>query len=335
MITLITANPGTGKTLFALADTIERAEKENRPVCVCNFQRFSEAHLFNPDHPLYEKVKDWIELDYDDLTTHLWDLYDDKHPKIPQGAIVLVDECQDLYPTRHKGDVPHHLKFFEKHRHTGSDFVLITQKLRQVDIHLRSLVGEHLDLKRPFGMQKIVVKRLDRIQEGKDETSPEIVTSRRSYPKKIYGLYKSAVQHTHKRKIPAIAYAIPLLIAMIAGLIWYVFTILDYGHTEKSAQEKPALQNTVSPVPVSQPQNLDEIINGFTPSQVSDRYRIAFFDDGPTVLIADDSAVYPLSKKDHCRYHSVYRFICFFEKKFIIMKGSQNAESTSSSGIPL
>lgn len=246
MIFLKTGLPGEGKTLNTLDDVIKRQQKEfeetgNRTqVYYCNFQYFTQkdyelgkcsydsiGKAFNTDHPLYIQVADWIEVTKDDVTNDLWLLYQDKHPAIKQQSIVVVDECQDVYPMRAKGQVPEFLKFFEKHRHTGVDFYLVTQKIRQVDVHLRELVNQHDDYKRVMGRDIVRIKSLPRVIDGKDEESPELQTSQKPYPKKLFGLYKSAVKHTHKRKLPKkVVFGIPLVLGFVFLMIYILYSIL-------------------------------------------------------------------------------------------------------------
>lgn len=234
MIRLVTGNPGNAKTLFTLYDLIKQIEEHkkdglNRKVYYYNIE-------FNPEHELYEQVKDWIKVEAHDLTINLPSLYDNQHPTIEQGSIILADECQDLYPTRSKGEVPPFLKFFEKHRHTGCDFWLITQKPRQLDIHVRELTGEHYHFQRVLGRDASRVKFLNRLIDDKSENSPEIQTQVRKFPKQLFGLYKSAVLHTHKRKLPwKLTVGLPLIALFLAAMIFVVYHILFSKHKTESA----------------------------------------------------------------------------------------------------
>jgi hypothetical protein len=154
-------------------------------------------------------------------------LYNDEHPHIKQKSIILADECQDLFPTRSKGAVPEFLKFFEKHRHTGTDFFLITQKIRQIDIHLRGLIGDHYDYSRALGQNFVKYRYLPRVIEGDDEKSAEIQKGNKKYPKEIFGLYKSAVIHTHKKKLPLkIVLGAPLMLLFILMMIYFLYSVL-------------------------------------------------------------------------------------------------------------
>ena len=111
MITLITGQPGAGKTLFTLQFVRELAEKEKRTV-----------------H--YSGIKDlrlpWLEL------ANAEDWY-----QVPQGSIVVVDEAQRIFRPRGAGSVvPRHVSELETHRHQGIDLFIITQHPMLVDTNV-------------------------------------------------------------------------------------------------------------------------------------------------------------------------------------------------------
>ncbi|WP_028485727.1 zonular occludens toxin domain-containing protein [Thiomicrorhabdus chilensis] len=334
MLYLFTGNPGEGKTLNALDFVIKKREDDlkeygvHRKVYVVNFQRFSDGKIFDESHSLYDKVSDWIELEAPDITENLWSLYDDNHPKIEWGSIVLIDECQDFYPTRSRGEVPEFLKFFEKHRHTGCDFVAVTQKIRQVDVHFRALVNEHRHFSRIMGQNAVRIKKLNRVMEGKDEDSAEIETSQKRFPKKLFGLYRSAATHTHNKKLPKKLYAIPFLVFLIVLLV--SFAVWSLTGFLSSDDPTPGISSPV--LEKKKPefaQSVDEKISLFHPSLVSHKYRIAYFDLSDRVRITDEKAFYHISKKENCRFHQVFGFVCVFDDQFLILRSSNDEDSDS------
>jgi len=265
MIRLITGNPGNAKTLFALYDLLAQLEENEKEGLKRNVYYFNIE--FDLEHTLNEKVKDWVKVDSEDLTTNLPLLYGDEHPVIKHGSIILVDECQDLYPTRNKGDVPEFLKFFEKHRHTGCDFWLITQKPRQIDIHLRELTGEHYHFQRVLGREASRVKYLNRLIDSKSENSLEIQTQVRKFPKELYGLYKSAVLHTHKRKLPwKLKVGLPLLFLFLAAMVFVVYHTLFEKNKNKT--ETSSTINS-SALPTSIPTHSQEDFKIYLSSVIS------------------------------------------------------------------
>jgi len=226
MIYLSTGLPGAGKTLFTIQKILKYLEDFKKETGIDRKVYYFNVE-FEKTHLLYDKVKDWIKVDSQDLTVNLPLIYDNNHSVIEQKSIIFIDECQDIYPVRNKGAVPSFLKFFEKHRHTGCDFFLVTQKIRQIDIHLRELVGEHSSYERIFSRNAVKIKTLNKIIDEKSFDSAEIETNVKKYPKELFGLYKSAVLHTHKKKLPVkIVYGVPLILLFIFLMIYWGYSIL-------------------------------------------------------------------------------------------------------------
>jgi len=257
MIYLYSGLPGTGKSLFTINDVINASENFKTEEGLSRQVYFYNITFLN-DHDKYSTVENWIQLDQSDLLQNLPLLLDDKHPVIKQGSIILVDECQDIYPTRRSGEAPNWITFFEKHRHTGCDFFLITQNTSQMDAHLRRLVGEHHDLKRVLGRDLVSDSVLGRVQEGKDKDSEEAIKNKRTYPKSLFGLYKSAVIHTHKKPLPAkIKYVLPITFILVIYLSYSAITGLNSiadsdsqdikSNTEqsKSIKQLPKVSSTI------------------------------------------------------------------------------------------
>jgi len=196
MITLITAVPGSGKTLYCIG-LILKAVEEGRPV-------YSNiAGLKIPQcHPAPD---DWRDT--------------------PEGSLVVYDEAQQphLYPsTAHRGEVKdERLRQMEVHRHTGHDLVFVSQSPSFLHHHIRKLAGEHIHLYRAFGA-KIVTKYTwqhtvdspnDRGEQGRADSVPW------KFPKEHFQYYQSATIHTHKFKMPKKLAALLLLIVAVAGLV--------------------------------------------------------------------------------------------------------------------
>ncbi|MBK0415149.1 hypothetical protein JD974_12115 [Chromobacterium haemolyticum] len=216
MIYLITAVPGSGKTLYTLEWLKEKSEQENRQVYVSGIPLTDEG----------KKVLDWKELDDPE-----------KWYELPAGAIVVIDECQRVFPVRRSGNgVPKHVSMFETHRHLGIDVVLITQHPSLMDSHIRKLVGTHKHLIRMFGAQR---STLATWQEGIQE-NPNNKSALKNcldkktfvYPKHVYSWYKSSEMHTHKLVIPKkvkwlIALAVFVIVALFAMfyMVYQIFVV--------------------------------------------------------------------------------------------------------------
>lgn len=219
MITLITAVPGSGKTLWTLEHLKGLAERENRQVYYSGI-------------PLTDKGKevlDWVELEEPT----------DWH-KLPPGAITVIDECQRIFPIRKAGTtVPEHVSQFETHRHKGFDIFLITQHPNLLDSHVRRLVGRHVHLLRIFGAKAAQVLSWDGIRDNPNSASAknECLDKRKFiYPKQVFAWYKSAEMHTHKFQLPKKVWV--LLLFVLFAVLAVAASVYFLARIGGDAQDK-------------------------------------------------------------------------------------------------
>jgi len=201
MIYLHTGQPGAGKTLFTLAMVKERAEREQRPVFYHGIE-ILKPEFFPNWHHLDDPAK-WMDL--------------------PDGAIIVHDECQGLYRPRGNGSqVPEHVSRWETHRHNGWDAYLITQHPMLIDSNIRRLAGEHLHVMRAFGAKMATLHRWQQVKEQCDKSRADSVSVTKAYPSQFFDAYKSATVHTHKARIPPRVYFLVLLPLLLFGLAaWF------------------------------------------------------------------------------------------------------------------
>jgi zona occludens toxin len=223
MITLGTGLPGNGKTLFMLWSIAAKAKKENR-----------EVFYHNINLADVEPVNSWQKFE------------PEKWMDLPHGSIVVMDECQEVFPKKPNGaQLPKHYEELAKHRHKGFDIFLITQHPTLIDNFVRRLVGQHYHSVRKFGLQRSSV-----YEWSACNPAPENITSQKSaitlkwaYPKEVYGWYKSAEVHTVKRSIPMkLILAVLFVLSVLAAGVW---ALNQYQH--RYDKQKPA----ASPVPVN------------------------------------------------------------------------------------
>lgn len=196
MITLITAVPGSGKSLWTIGQILNYL-KEGRKVYANINGLVIDGVLPAPD--------DWRET--------------------PEGSVVIYDECQEVFPSNAKPGVVHddRLTAMERHRHTGHDLIFITQAPSFVHHHIRKLVGVHVHLYRPNGMQGANLYTwnftCDNPNDRREQERADHVIWK--YPKEHFQYYKSATVHTHKFRFPKkIGIAIAVLIVG-AGSVAY------------------------------------------------------------------------------------------------------------------
>lgn len=201
MMTLFTGLPGNGKTLYALWYIAAKARKENREV-------------------YYHNVKD---LNPDVLPG--WQTFDpEKWMELPHGSMVLIDECQEVFPKKPNGaQLPAHYEQLAKHRHLGIDIFLVTQHPTLIDNFARKLVGQHFHSVRKFGLQRATIYEWSACCPAPENHAARNTAISKSwaYPKEVFGWYKSAEVHTVKRAIPAkLVLAVVFVIAVLVGGWW-------------------------------------------------------------------------------------------------------------------
>lgn len=195
MLTVVTGLPGSGKTLWTMAELSKVGDR------VVYFDGIPEVTL--PWQALPDPRK-WFD--------------------VPQGAVVVIDEAQRIFPPRRQGaEVPDWVREFETHRHKGLDVYLITQSAMLLDHHVRRLSGRHIHLKRVFGIERARVREWQRIANPDDyHDGLEAASSWFAYPRELFGVYKSADMHTVKKRVPWLRIAaVPVLAAVVVGLIWF------------------------------------------------------------------------------------------------------------------
>lgn len=199
MIYIHTGQPGAGKTFYTLHHVRERAKKENRAVY------YHGIELLKP-----EAFEGWQKLE----TPEKWH-------ELPDGAIIVHDECQTLYRPRGTGaQVPEHVAKLETHRHKGFDLYFITQHPMLIDSNVRRLAGEHKHIVRSFGAEFAIVHKWQQVKEQCDKSRADSLQEQFRYPAELKGAYQSATIHTHKRKLPARLLLLPLIPLLIGACIW-------------------------------------------------------------------------------------------------------------------
>lgn len=226
MIILITGQPGAGKTalcvdLLANDPEFKRTKYEDPELGEVELEReiyVSGIPELKIEHKPTPPVADWCEMrpSPEDPSIHL------AYFKFPPGALVVLDEAQRIYrPRPASSRVPAEVAAFETHRHTGVDFVLLTQHPGLLDSNIRKLVGRHIHIAvTPFGRYTYEwTKCVD--PESKAERE---IAARNKYkpPVRSFDLYKSSELHTKiKVKMPLYYYLAAAALVLLLGLVWY------------------------------------------------------------------------------------------------------------------
>ena len=221
-INFVTGLPRQGKTLFTFIQVQERAKKENRPVFYCNIPEVT--------------LDGWTEIDHPD-----------KWMECPNDSIIVVDELQDFWgaaPSSAK--VPEPILELSKHGKRGIDFYFITQDPTLVHNTPRKLTETHWYVVRAFGTENALAYKFKKMQTDPAKVVQKAEKYPWRYPKEAFGKrdkagnwitrpwYKSADVHNIKRQIPLKLVAIPFILALAVGAVWFaVSSVISFGDRMK------------------------------------------------------------------------------------------------------
>lgn len=202
MLYLLTGVPGSGKTLKVVSMLAKQKDFMNRPLYVDGIPDLKIPHEEIPEG---ESIQTWPK----------W---------APPGAIIVVDECQRIFRPRPSGSkVPDYVAELETHRHRGLDFLLITQHPRLIDVHLRSLIEHHTHFsKTNLGLRRKLEWTTGGAKDPESRANiKEALISVYRLDKSVYGLYKSAEEHTKIRtKKSKLLMLFSLALCLIGYGIW-------------------------------------------------------------------------------------------------------------------
>ena len=295
MITFVSGTPGAGKTLWTV-DQIRKARAGNRPVFVDGVTGLDMPGLgvFPVD------VRRWMEPGL-----------------IPDGALVVVDEAhrEEAFPQRLAGKkVPDYVEGLRTHRHRGLDFIVISQRPKDVDVAVRALVGRHLHLENLFGVNGAQIFEWNRCNERPaDDRGARAGAIKKTwkYPKEVFTLYRSATMHTVQRRIPWKIAIIPVLLLLVVGLGWAFYRIMHglTNHSDVQPSKQPAAltaERSLSAADLARPMvttggravkvmGPQEYEEQFVPRVASQPWSAPAFDDRKPVSKPD---LYCMSRED-------------------------------------
>ncbi len=229
MIYLTTGANGAGKTLNTLKHVREKQVAEGRSVYY---------------HGFAMKAEKAAEFGWKPFDPRKWQ-------DLPDGAILIVDECQNEFPVRPSSSaVPEYVRGLSEHRRRGFDLFMITQHPQNIDMFVRRLIGSpgwHRHLKRAFGSDMVSVLEWSAVN-GNCEKNGAGNTARVTmvpYPKEVFQWYDSASLHTAKKSIPRQVY-------VLASLIFVIPVLGYFGYQSLMTNTKPKNLASASSSPVGQ-----------------------------------------------------------------------------------
>lgn len=195
---LVTGQPGHGKTAYAI-DLAFKFQKEGRSIYASGIKDFD-----------YDKAG-WGEL----ADPTQWE-------QLPDGSVVLLDECYSVFPNRNAGTkVPPHVDAMARHRHRGFDFILVAQQGLQLDPFLRGLYESHVHVRQnSVWKRKTKLKRWDAYQGAVNGPCADVVDWIR--PNYVFDYYTSTTLVTTKRSMPMWMRWVIVGIVFVLGMLFYL-----------------------------------------------------------------------------------------------------------------
>ncbi|MDC5073450.1 zonular occludens toxin domain-containing protein [Acinetobacter baumannii] len=328
MLTLISATPGSGKTLKAVELIYECLN--NGYVVYSNI-----LGLKVPGVIQISSQEDWRDLDHfrrqniEMLKTPIAVFYDEahEHPAFAEKDLLKnyqidrsdydldidivnlddsltatqkkqrIDEINRKYKTAldiKKEQIREIGTALSMHRHFGFDIFLITQSPKKLAPHILADVGTHLHLRRVFKMKRATIYEFPEAHTTVSKAVRDDAINKTiwKFPKHLYGTYTSTEVDTHKQKIP-LKYIIILVLVFI-GIPSYVARSLWYdplfGHKEKPVmvQKSQEIEETKQPQTTIQEMH-KPILNNKNDDLQLENQRIAIIVESSTDCYAKNS----------------------------------------------
>lgn len=241
MIKIITATPGSGKTLFVvkMIDELQKSTKQDEAqrLIYCNIDGLQLDKFISPQSiSLFHSPDEWGVNPFDWRDT-------------PDGSLIIYDEAQFFFPTKVNAETEKIITELTTHRHQGKDIIFITQDPSLLNSKIRALCGEHIHLYRAFGLQTVTKYTWQHLVNNPNSRSEQIRAQKElfSFPKEYFSYYQSATQHTVKRYLPKkLKY---ILVAIVICLAYSLYQLLSHGglrtfNTDYSKQQHDAATST-------------------------------------------------------------------------------------------
>jgi Zonular occludens toxin (Zot) len=279
--------PGSGKTLRMLSLVEQFIVKDKRSVYLFNFklsekgvQHFAALAESNgvgfhlrPEHPVDFNVP--FEKDHETGYVSL------KFLGIEDGATLIFDEAQEYFKSRgmSKEPAPPFVQMLPTHRHSGYNIHFITQNVMYLDIEIRRIADTYTKYSRLMNWGYCRLDIFGGVKENPIEQKQALLESgvRFRYPKHLFELYTSSVDHNMKVRTPSrlkwLIFWLVLSLVLVGFSIYMfnriIFTLqhgmgandsskdkvkstekpLDNdGSVSSSSQSKPAAPVSTSPV---------------------------------------------------------------------------------------
>lgn len=196
--------PGSGKSYEACVMHIIPALKAGRDVLTningINHKKFAE--LTGIPLPIVQKQLICIaHPECDDEEQRLELVKADLLEKTKKDSLVVIDEIQDIHPTKRQPLSPEWSKYIASHRHEGLDIVLMGQDRRDVHPIWRRRIQRLLTFNKLQAVGADSSYRWVCLEATSPEKFKEVSSGIRRYEKQYFGLYLSHTQGTQNKSV--------------------------------------------------------------------------------------------------------------------------------------
>lgn len=208
MFYLFTGQPGSQKTANMINFVLSDPQFKNRPV-----------YFYNINSCV---VPNWTEITEDQLKD--WPNF------LPEGAVLLIDEAQEIWrPAAWDKTPPIHVTGLERHRQRGFDIIATTQHPMLIHTAVRRQVQQHRHYTKNYGLRSKALSWEKCVNDPDDHfAKKEAESLSGSVPKETYSYYQSTVLNTHKKRIPKkLIYVALGFVVVVAGLTNFALDLLN------------------------------------------------------------------------------------------------------------
>lgn len=222
MLYLVTGMPGSGKTSHVVSMLMKQEQWQNRPLFIDGIDELDPAAVPHESLPENCNGANW----------HEW---------LPNGAILVIDECQRYWRKRPNGSkVPPAVQELETHRHRGVDIILITQKANLIDDNIKAFIfnHKHFDIS-PLGTRRMIEwNGFGNVDSKSDIAKANI--KMHSVDADTFGKYKSAEIHTQTKVVrnKQIYLAAALIIGALSSFGFALYQLFGKDNPFMDSQPK-------------------------------------------------------------------------------------------------
>lgn len=238
MLTLISATPGSGKTLKTIEIIFDLLNKGY--LVYANIIGLKVPGVFPID-----SYTDWRDLDHIRLTNPEYEktpiavIYDEAHEHPAFAEKNLIPDKQKLAKIREIGES------LSMHRHFGFDIYLITQSPRKLAPYVLADVGRHLYLRRVFKFKRATIYEFPEAQTQltKSTRKDALVKTDWKFPEHLYHFYVSTEVDTHQTEFP-LKYMI-FLGFFVLFIIYILYRVTGLSFFNNDPKESETASKTV------------------------------------------------------------------------------------------